>query len=66
VNKTEQTIIKMPYGSVPVLAEEFKTSRPTVLRALNGETDTFLGRKIRKRANEILGELEYSPQETNQ
>jgi len=58
MDKTEQTVIKMPYGSVPVLAEEFKTSRPTVLRALNGETDTFLGRKIRKRAKEMLVEIE--------
>ena len=56
--KTNQEIIKMPYGSIPILAKEFETSKQTAMRAINGTSNTYLSKRIRKRAKEMLVEIE--------
>lgn len=49
-------------GDKKILKKEFETTYYTVRNALNGETTTALGYKIRKRAIE-LGGVEIIPEE---
>lgn len=52
-----QKIIKLPYGGNQVLKQEFGVTDPVVSAALHGKCKSYRALKIRKRAREILKEL---------
>ena len=52
------TIIEMPYGAGQVLKKEFNCHDSFVSAALHGKAKSLRALKIRKRAKEILRELE--------
>lgn len=51
------TIIKIPYGVNRELSQEFGVSRSVVSAALHDKCKSLRALKIRKRAKEILKEL---------
>ncbi len=54
---TSQTIIKVPYGMNLQLAKEFNAPQPSISAALHGKSKSLRALQIRKRARQILKEL---------